>query len=180
MNYAFRLQPEGGPLTLEQPLHLGPILQDAPLQILFEFIIQPDALNKDSVLLLDGLLKASITAWPTPVSPIRLRLARDVRSEPGSNPPPTKVLSALSRLTLYRLQERARLETEAGNYDVAARHLHNLATHLLSQGEQQLAKTALLEADHIERMHAMSAAGNKVIKYQTRALLLAGIKEKAT
>jgi hypothetical protein len=78
------------------------------------------------------------------------------------------------------MQERARADTEAGNYDEAARHLHNLATHLLAQGEQQLAKTALLEADHIERMHAMSAGGNKVIKYETRALLLAGSKEKAT
>jgi Ca-activated chloride channel family protein len=180
LNYAFRMQPDGGPVSLEQPLQLGPILQDAPLQVLCEFIVQPNAITKENVLILDGQLKTSIAARPTPVPPIRLRLSRDVRSDPGSVPPPTKVLSALSRLTLYRMQERARAETEAGNYDVAARQLHNLATHLLAQGEQQLAKTALLEADHIERMHAMSAAGNKAIKYQTRALLLAGSKEKAT
>jgi Ca-activated chloride channel family protein len=180
LNYAFRMQPEGGPVEIEQLMRLGPILQDAPLQVLFEFIVQPDALDMESVILLDGLMKISIAARPTPVSPIRLRLTRDVRPEAGSSPPPTKILSALSRLTLYRMQERARVEAESGNYDEAARQLHNLATHLLSQGEQQLAKTALLEADHIERMHAMSAGGNKVIKYETRALLLAGSKEKAT
>ncbi len=180
LNYAFRMQPDGGPVAIEETLHLGSILQDAPLQVLFEFIIQPNVLDKDSILLLDGTLKTSIAARPTPVPPIRLRLSRDVADEAAVIPPPTKVLGALSRLTLYRMQERARAETEAGNFDVAARQLHNLATHLLAQGEQQLAKTALLEADHIERMHAMSAAGNKVIKYQTRALLLAGSKEKAT
>jgi Ca-activated chloride channel family protein len=178
LNYAFRLQPDGGPVGFEQPIRLGSILQDAPLQVLFEFIIQPSVLEREKLLLLDGQMKTSITARPTPIAPIRLRLSRDVRAEAGSTPPPTKVLSALSRLTLYRMQERARAETEAGNYDAAARQLHNLATHLLSQGEQQLAKTALLEAEHIERMHAMSANGNKEIKYQTRALLLAGKKEK--
>ena len=93
-------------------------------------------------------------------------------------PPPTKVLSALSRLTLYRMQERARAEAEAGNYDAASRQLHNLATHLLAQGEQQLAKTALLEAEHLERMHSWTTSGNKVIKYDTRALLLTSKKEK--
>jgi Ca-activated chloride channel family protein len=88
------------------------------------------------------------------------------------------MLSALSRLTLYRMQERARAEADAGNYEAASRHLHNLATHLLSQGEQQLAKTALLEAEHLERMHSWTASGNKAIKYDTRALLLTGKKEK--
>jgi Ca-activated chloride channel homolog len=87
-------------------------------------------------------------------------------------------LSALSRLTLYRMQERARIEADAGNYDEASLHLHNLATHLLSQGEQQLAKTALLEADQLQRMHTWSANGTKEIKYKTRALLLTSAKEK--
>ena len=58
------------------------------------------------------------------------------------------------------------------------RHGHNLATHLLSQGEHSLAKTALFEADNLERMHSWSASGNKDIKYSTRALLLGGMKEK--
>jgi Ca-activated chloride channel family protein len=135
-------------------------------------------LNDTPITLVDGFLKASIAARPTPVPPIRLRLTRDVKSEAATTPPPTKVLSALSRLTLYRMQERARVEAEDGNYEAASRHLQNLATHLLSQGEQQLAKTALLEAEHLERMHSWTASGNKVIKYDTRALLLTGKKEK--
>lgn len=179
VNYAFRLQPDGGPLEVNSPVHLGPILRDAPLQVLLEFLVSPDALNEETVVILDGLLKVSVVARPVPVPPIRLKLTREVHLAPSAEPPPTRLLSALSRLTLYRMQERAQAAAEAGQFDAAVRHLQNLATHLLSQGEHSLAKTALLEAENLERMHAWSASGNKDIKYSTRALLLSGSKEKA-
>lgn len=179
INYAFRLQPEGGSIEIESPMHLGPILRDTPLHILFEILVSPAALQESVATLLGGSLKLSITARPTPVPPIRLKLTREVESNPSPEPPPTRILSALSRLTLYRMQERARVAADAGQFDVASRHLQNLATHLLSQGENSLAKTALFEADNLEKMHAWSDSGNKDIKYKTRALLLAGSKEKA-
>ena len=178
LNYVFRLQPEGGSVELESPMHLGPILRDTPLHVLFEFLVSPPALADDTVELLNGALKASITVRPTPVPPIRLNLKREVHNNPSMDPPPSRILSALSQLTLYRMQERARAAADQGQYDSASRHLKNLATHLLSQGEHSLAKTALFEADNLERMHAWSAGGTKNIKYNTRALLLAGQKEK--
>lgn len=179
MKYAFRLQPEGGPVEVERPLRLGPILQDVPLNILLELVIHPTALKSGQISVLTGSMKISLSGRPQPTLPIRLRLVRNVELEPASEPPPTKILSALSRLTLYRLQERAREEAGAGNIDTATRHLKNLASHLLSQGEGQLARTALLEADNLERMSTLSADGGKEIKYGTRALLLSNMKEKA-
>ncbi len=178
LNYAFRIQPEGGAVPVESLLKLGPILQDVPLVVLFEFVIQPSVLQKDTVTLMNGALKISINGRPQPVPPIRLCLTRDVKMEAAPEPPPTKILSALSRLTLYRLQEKARSEAAAGNFDTATRHLKNLAAHLLSQGEGGLARTALLEAESLERVHAYGADGAKEIKYRTRALLLSGAKER--
>ena len=178
LNYVFRLQPEVGSVEIETPMHLGPILRDTPLHVLFEFLVSPPALADDTVELLNGALKASITVRPTPVPPIRINLKREVHNNPSMDPPPSRILSALSQLTLYRMQERARAAADQGHYDSASRHLKNLATHLLSQGEHSLAKTALFEADNLERMHAWSAGGTKNIKYNTRALLLAGQKEK--
>ena len=178
LNYVFRLQPEVGSVEIETPMHLGPILRDTPLHVLFEFLVSPPALADDTVELLSGALKASITVRPTPVPPIRINLKREVHNNPSMDPPPSRILSALSQLTLYRMQERARAAADQGQYDSASRHLKNLATHLLSQGEHSLAKTALFEADNLERMHAWSAGGTKNIKYNTRALLLAGQKEK--
>lgn len=179
VNYAFRLQPEGGAIEVESPMHLGPILRDAPLHVLIEFVVNSGALDKDICTILNGSLKLSIAARSAPVPPIRIKLDREVRANPSPEPPPTRILSALSRLTLYRMQDRARTAADEGQYDKAAHHLHNLATHLLSQGEHSLAKTALFEADHLEKMHSWSASGNKDIKYSTRALLLGGMKEKA-
>jgi Ca-activated chloride channel family protein len=178
IKYAFRLQPEGGAVDVEQPARLGPILQDVALNVLFEIVVNPSALKDDHLSLLTGNLKTSLSGRPEPVPPIRLRLTRDVEAEPASEPPPPKILTALSRLNLYRMQERARVEAEAGNFDTATRHLKNLASHLLSTGEHQLARTALLEAENLERMRTWSAEGSKEIKYSTRALLFADAKEK--
>ncbi len=178
LNYAFRLQPEGGPVALENNLQLGPILQDTSLKVLFEFVIQPSASKPSRVALLNGFLKVLVAARPTAVPPIRITFERETANDPAIDPPPAEILSALSQLTLYRLQERARSEADAGHYDDATRALRNLASHLLSQGEKSLAKTTLLEAENMERKQAFSSEGGKEIKYGTRALLLSP-KEKS-
>jgi Ca-activated chloride channel family protein len=178
INYAFRQQPDGSSIEIGSQMRLGPILRETPLHVLFEFLVSPPALNADVVTLLNGSLKIAVTAHPTPVPPIRLNLKREVGSNPSSEPPPTRILSALSRLSLYRMQERAHIAADAGQFDEAARHLQYLATHLLSKGEHDLAKTALFESNNLEKMHAWSASGNKDVKYSTRALLLGGVKEK--
>lgn len=178
INYAFRLQPEGGQVALESPMHLGSISREVPLKVIFEIIVDAGALNQSVVPLLDGLIKVSIAANPAPAVPVRVKLSREVSEKPSNEPPPAGILSALSRLTLYRMQERARVSAEAGDYSAASKHLQNLATHLLSNGESSLAKTALMEAENLERLHAWSESGNKELKYSTRALLLEGTKEK--
>jgi Ca-activated chloride channel family protein len=172
LNYAFRLQPEGGPIDVQEPLRLGPIHQDTPLNILFEFLIQPSASKAEMVTLLDGTLKVLVAARPIPVPPIRVRMEREASDAPQNDPPPPAILNALSRFALYRMQEQARQEVDAEDYESATRHLKSLASLLLQQGEAGLAKTALLEAEQTEKMRAFSKEGSKEIKYGTRSLLL--------
>jgi Ca-activated chloride channel family protein len=178
INYAFRLQPDGSSVEIGPQMRLGPILRDTPLHVLFEFLVEAPALKEDLLTLVDGSLRVSVTARPTPVPPIRLNLKREIHPDPSPEPPPARILTALSRLTLYRMQERARAAADAGEYDSAARQLQKLATHLLSKGERSLAKTALFESENLEKLHAWSASGNKDVKYSTRALLMGGPKEK--
>ncbi len=179
LKYAFRMQPEAGPLAIGETMKLGTILQDEPLSVLFELVVRPQALQSNSVTVLNGLVKVAVMAHANETAPIRLRLTREVQTEATDEPPPTKILSALSQLTLYRMQERAHEEADAGRYDEASQALKDLATNLLSQGEHGLAHTALLEADYLGRMHEWSAEGGKEIKYSTRALLSStkGIKQ---
>ena len=170
--YAFRLHPEPSTLMLENPLHLGAILQDSATSVLFEYIIQPKAVKSDSLTILNGMLKVSISSHPSPVPPLKIHLQRPVSNSPEVEPPPPKIVQALSRLMLYRMQERARKEIEKGNIDTATRQLQTLASNLLAQGERSLAQTILLEVNNLQNKHTLSEEGSKKIKYGTRALFL--------
>jgi Ca-activated chloride channel family protein len=176
--YAFRLQPDPSPILLENPLRLGTILQDASTQVIFEYIIQPKAVKSDLLTVLRGTLKVSIASYPTPVPALQMQLQRPLADVPETEPPPQVIVQALSRLMLYRMQERAREEIEKGNIDKATRHLQVLASNLLTQGERSLAQTILLEVDHLQKQSALSAEGSKKMNYGTRALVMASPKKE--
>lgn len=178
LSYAFRLQPDPSPILLESPLRLGTILQDASTHVLFEYIIQPKAVKSDLLTILDGMLRVSIASQPRAVPSLRLKLERPVSDVPETRPPPPEIVQALSRLMLYRMQERAREEIDKGHVDAATRHLKTLATNLLSQGERSLAQTILLEVNHLEKQNVLSAEGSKKMNYGTRALLVAPPKKE--
>jgi Ca-activated chloride channel family protein len=179
LTYAFRLQPDPAPVMLEdQPLRLGPILQDTSTRVIFEYIIQPKAVKSDVLAFLDGALSVLIVAHPLPVPELPMRLQRLISDDPESDSPPPEVVQALSRLMLYRMQERARKELEKGNIDLATRQLQNLAANLLSQGERSLAQTIMLEVDNLQQKNSLSAEGSKKINYGTRALFLVPSKKK--
>jgi Ca-activated chloride channel homolog len=176
LRYAFRLQPDAGLLSFESPLFMGPVVWDISLKILMEFIVQPEAVEPATAILLKGKLEMTMADQPERSMPLMLTLP--VSEEADATPPAMEIVDALSRLKLYRLQEQARLEVTAGNYDQAAEHLTRLATHLLAQGERGLAKTALMEAENIHQKKSFSQQGGKEIKYGTRALLLSGRNEE--
>ncbi len=177
MAYAFRTQPETGPLPIEESIHLGPVLHDSSLNVLFEYRIEPPLTELEQVSLLHGYLKLSIAGLPTKVPPIAVEFSREVKKEPGGEPPPNIIIQSLGKLTLYRMQERAHVEVSQGQFELAAQHMKNLATSLLSQGERSLARTALIEAENIAKMQSFSEEGSKEIKYGTRALITPEEKE---
>jgi Ca-activated chloride channel family protein len=174
LRYAFRIQPETGLLPVESPFLFGPILRNDSTKILMEFLIQPEVCQENVVMLMDGKLDLQISTLPIKPPMVNLRLARPVSTSIDLEPPPHEILDALSLLTLYRMQEQARLEVAEGDYDKASVYLKRLATHLIAQGKQQLAQTALVEAAHITTHKSYSKEGDKKIKYGTRALLLPG------
>jgi Ca-activated chloride channel family protein len=174
VRYAFRLQPEAGLLPIVSPIPFGPIVRDGNLKILMELAVKLKSAKAESVILIEGKLFATVHNRPSPVKPITLNLVRPITKEAAPAPPPAQIMDALSKLTLYRLQEQARLEVTAGEYNRASEHLQQLATHLLAQGERGLARTVLLEAERIHQQKGISEEGNKEIKYGTRALLMAG------
>src|SRR6266498_1766064 len=178
LSYAFRLQPDPSPIPLETTLRLGTILQDASTQVIFEYIIHPKAVKSDLLTVLNGMLKVSIASQTMPVPGLKMQLKRPVSDTPQADPPPPQIVQALSRLMLYRMQERARTEIDNGHIDTATRHLKVLASNLLSQGERSLAQTIMLEVDHLQKQSALSAEGSKKMNYGTRALVVASPKNE--
>ena len=179
LSYAFRLQPDPAPVLLgESTLRLGPILQDASTRVIFEYIIQPKAVKSDKTTIMDGKLKVSISQTSLPVPPLNICFQRSVSAQPDPNPPPPEIVQALSKLMLYRMQERARTEIEKGNLEAGTRQLQTLAANLLTQGERSLAQTIMLEVNRIQHQNGISEEGGKEIKYGTRALLLTQPKKE--
>jgi len=179
LRYAFRLQPETSPLEINPPLQMGNIPRDISLSVLMEFLVESVPPDAASISLCEGRLTLNIPSRAEPTYTVRLNLSRPTTNEADNEPPPAAIVQAMSRLTLYRMQERARQHVAEGNVREATRRLQNIATHLLSQGNYELAKTILSEADNLQHTHAFSEEGEKRIKYGTRGLLLpASVEEK--
>jgi len=178
MAYAFRTQPETGPLPLEDSIHLGPLLQESILRVLFEYRIDAPLTKQDLVYLMRGHLKLSIASLPTPKQPFPIEFSREVKEDAGEEPPPATIIQSLGKLTLYRMQEKAHGEVADGQFELAAQHMKQLATSLLAQGERSLARTAIIESENIAKMQSFSEEGSKAIKYGTRALIMPVEKEQ--
>jgi Ca-activated chloride channel family protein len=145
--------------------------------VLFEFLVQKINQPMDKLHLASGYLEMDVINQGGVLQ--FLDLHRPTVEDPEPELPPAPIVEAMSRLTLYRLQEKARFEVGQGEAVEASKHLQYLATHLLSSGNRELAHTVLMEAEHIRQSQRFSKDGDKRIKYGTRALLLpSGLERK--
>jgi len=80
------------------------------------------------------------------------------------------VLNVVEKVTAHKLQTRALDEAAVGNIAGATQKLRAAATRLLELGEEDLAQTALEEAERLERGEGLSAGGTKKLRYETRKL----------
>jgi Ca-activated chloride channel family protein len=172
LRYAFRLQPEASPLEITSPTTLGSIPREEGLQILMELLV--DSVNPEQTMvdLLAGRMTVQIPFQGGMQFNLRCELSRPASDQPDPTPPPAAIVQAMSRLTLYRMQERARELLNHGEINEATRQLQNVATRLLADGEMELARTVMEEIDYIHEKQTISNAGSKRIKYGTRSLLL--------
>ncbi len=98
----------------------------------------------------------------------------EISDETRDDNPPTAILEALSKLTLYKMQQRAQEALERGDVKEATRRLENLSTRLIEMGEYELAQQAQAEAQQVAYTNNLSDKGRKTLKYHTRSLLLSG------
>jgi Ca-activated chloride channel family protein len=175
LSYAFRLQPDSSPLENRSPLVMGSVQRDTTYSLILEFLINEIPEETKQISFATGRIIYETPGNNSKSKYIeRLDLTRSISDEPDIEPPPPNIVQAMSRLTLYRMQERARVDMEKGDIQEATRRLQNIATHLLAQGQQDLAKSVLGEVAYIQQNQTFSEEGDKKIKYGTRSLLLSG------
>jgi Ca-activated chloride channel family protein len=167
----FRLEPEPMPLGENLPFFLGYLPRDGVIRVLLEAVIQPIG-DVDELVFGQFTINGDILGQAEDAVGLPLQVSLPVSKDADGMPPPEDIVSALSFVSLYRMQEKARLEAELGEALQAARRLENLATQLLATGERDLARAALNEADRLNHTRKFSTEGEKLLKYGTRALLL--------
>ncbi len=169
----FRIQPEPSPLEPVSPLNLGYMPRHGSISLIFEFVVKeiPKFVNELSIA--RGFLNVEIPRHAVKTKYIdRVEFKRSIASEPSKEVPPPEILNALSMIALIQMQERAREAMGKGDINAAARHMENLATHLLRKGEEKLADSVISEVAYIRHNQTFSEDGEKRIKYGTRSLLL--------
>ncbi|MBK8025979.1 MAG: VWA domain-containing protein [Chloroflexi bacterium] len=172
LDSAFKLSPRPQPLTIEKPtIPVGNLQYHKITAVLFQLELPPklpEGFRFIARISVRGDILLDETIPFIAISDISI----GVSSEPQSEEPPANVVDALGKLTLYRMQERAREAIDRGDAKEATRRLENLATRLLEQGQEELAQQALAEARQVAYTSTLSDKGRKTLKYQTRSLLL--------
>jgi Ca-activated chloride channel family protein len=178
MELAFKLAPHPQPLTIESGfIPLGSLQATRAISVLLQ--LQMPANMKEGFrsvarLVASGDILDNEHQHYQMLSDISLEVSV---SNTSQEDPPSSILDALSKLTLYRLQERASEAMDRGDEVEAPRRLENIATRLLERGEEELANHALSEARRVAHTNDLSDRGRKTLKYQTRHLLLPNVEE---
>ncbi len=174
---AFRTSPYLERLTsTDGMINLGSLQADVPLIIVLELGVTKKPPGEHR------LLQLELTGDVPALGRQGDKLRHDVRctftsTEPPPEPVPPAVLSVLSKVTIYRMQERAWDALDSGNVKAATHQLEKVATRLFDLGETQLARAAMLEAGRIAQGRTPTAKGRKEIKYGTRSLTIASRRE---
>lgn len=169
---AFKLSPHPQPLPSDvDNIPLGSLQGSRPISILLQFQMPENmkiGFRTIARLVSTGDILQNMRQRFQTISDISLEVTDKLKTEE----PPAAIIDALSKLTLYRLQERAQEALEKGDVVEATRRLENLATRFLQMGQEDLAREAMSEAQRVAHTSTLSDKGKKTLKFQTRLLLL--------
>lgn len=172
VNFVHQLNPEPAPLQVDSPIIFGSVPRDIKQSAILEFRVKDVPMNAKHIILAKGFVTYEVPIYSERQKfSHRLEISRPIRHEFDTNPPPSRIIQAMSQLTLCRMQERAQQSLKKGDVKTATQTLQNIASHLLAEGHSELAKSVLNEVTHIQRTRTFSEEGEKRIKYGTRSLL---------
>jgi len=168
----FRVSPQISQVRFEDnQVSLGTLRRQDPLVLILELLVTNKTPGEHRLLQVDveGVVP------PIGQQPVRARKPVMVSFDTklGKRAPvPPDIVSAMGKLTIFKMQERAMTDIDAGRIEPAVSRLKTMATRLLDIGEVELARAALLEAGRLSQTGSLSASGRKKIRYGTRGLTI--------
>lgn len=176
LEMAFQLSPSPQPLTHENGIiHLASLQPKRPISVLLQFQLPAqlaEGTTSVSRLVSTGVIMSRNALKHLAIGNLEVEINKTPKQTEG---PPASIIDALSKLTLYQIQEKAQLALENGDVAQATQQLQFLGTRLIDMGEVDLGRQALAEAQHVASTRAFSNdASGKTIKYSTRALIEPG------
>ena len=171
----YRVQPLIGELGLDAlyerslTLNLGDLERSQPIALLLELIVPPR---------LPGSYRLAqvVVTGEAPLAQGERTLVRGdvmlqvVDTMQGPAVPDARVVKLVEAVSTFRLQTQALVDAAAGNRAGATRKLQAVATRLLADGDADMAEMVQAELDNLARAGAMSQAGAKALRYETRKL----------
>ena len=154
-----------------EKISLGDLHYGKKTTFFMEFLIHPLIKKDKDVELLSGQIKMELPHEKQKNARMFPKLVLPIIDEMQNDQPPVEIVRALSRLTMYSMQERSREDVKIGSFVRATRRLNFLASRLLAEGEVRLANRVITESDAIQKTHQFSVDGEKELKYGTKKLL---------
>lgn len=169
---AFKIAPLAQPVEVSQDqLRVGILESERHTSLIIQLRIPPNLpptkFHIGRFIVTGEILSNTYTAYH-----LMMDLELPTIHENNVEEPSTRMLEALSRLALYRMQESASDAIKRGDILTATVRLEKLATRLLAMGQTSLATNVLQEAQLVKTTHMLSAEGKKTIKYHTRTLAM--------
>ena len=149
---------------------LGPLGTGHDKTLLMEFRVSKDAMTGDKRLVrltVDGDVPGQTNRRNWEWAEVFGEFVQKIEQPPEI---PPAIVTALGKLAIFKMQEKAMIDLENGQISSATQRLETMATRLLNLGETELARAALLEAGRLARTGDLSAEGRKKIRYGTRSL----------
>lgn len=169
INAAYRVLPymEALHISEEGDFDLGSLISEEPGVVVLELLIDQKDTGTRRVARID-LEAVEVSALQ------RIHLHQDVKVnfKLGTVTPevPARLLNFLTRLSIFRLQEKAWKALESGNTKQATHFLEAAATRLFDIGYQELGQAAMLEVGRLSQGGDPTGVGRKKLRYGTRSL----------
>jgi Ca-activated chloride channel family protein len=99
---------------------------------------------------------------------VDLDLLLEFAHDPAAVPPPhARVMNIVEKVSAFKLQTRALEDLEAGNVHAATQRLQGALTHLLNQGDHELAAIVQGEISNLQKGRMISPEGRKTIRFES-------------